>query len=228
MTLDELYERMIQIYCPEYIQLTNSVQIDIEENQNQGSDKFKKLQLKIHASCIVIKDLLLKNSNNSFFGEKAPKLNLECDKIIITEIANKKYILLFEIKSAFCKGIAEGLPQLRASCFKIQLLLDCIEGFSSEEYIFHAILASWKPTTEQMVNLTKKEIVKIPLKGREVLMKRVFIDDIVNSTIDNTRMELFYELPLKPIYLKNLPISFFTTKYANTSALLDIGSIVNQ
>lgn len=226
MTLDELYKRMIQIYCPEFIDLSTSTQIEIEENQNLGSDNFKKLKLNSHASCIVIKDLLLKNSNNSYYGANAPKLNLECDKIIITEIEGKKYVLLFEIKSSFCSGLSNGIPQLRASCFKIQSYLNCIDGFYIDDYIFHAILASWKPTTEQLTKIRKKEYIRETLSEREELMKRVFVKDIVNSLIDSTRMEPFYKLPLKPTYLQELPISFFTTEYANTSAIMDIESVV--
>lgn len=225
MRINELYDRLIAIYSQEYISYPKSHPIEIEENQN---DKpfFEKLYINCPYDYIIIEDRLLKNANNSYHSKPVPCLNLECDKILITEKNGKKHVILFELKSTFYKGLSTAIPQLRASCFKIQNWLSCIKDFNFDDYVFSAVMVSWKLSDSQLLEIIKKENSGESIQEREKLAKKVAINDIVKSVIDNNNLGLFYTLPLKNEYLQYIPLYFFTTQYHNASATLDIDSIM--
>ena len=216
---------MIQIFDSNSIRLEKPSMIEIEENQNQGKDKFKKLCVRCDNQCIVVKDCLLKNSNNTFSADKQLKLNKECDKILITDLEGEKVVFIFELKSTFSKGLEAGIPQLRASCFKLHVFLNCIDAFLFDEYKFRAVLALWKPTIEQVLQITKEQYLG-EVSDRKKLMIEVFDHDVVHSVIDRSRSEAYYSLPIKSEYKYDVPLSLFTTDYNNQTANVDLSKIL--
>ena len=224
MTINGLYYKVNLVYDSTSIRLVGPSMIEIEENQNQGTNNFERLYVRCDNPCIVVDDSLLKNSNNTFSTDKQRKLNKECDKIIITEIDGEKVVFLFELKSNFLSGVETGISQLRSSCFKIHMFLDCIDSFLFNEYDFRVVLASWKPTIEQVLNIIKEEKVN-RITDRKKLIKDVFYNDIVRSVIDSNRT-VFYSLPLKSKYKYDVPLFFFTIEYAKTTANLELSKIV--
>lgn len=228
MTTSELYNKLICIFNQECLAIEKGNSFVIEECQHKNKDIFKQLKFIPTDACIIIKERLLGNANNSYRNNLAPHLNRSCDGIIVTEYKGKNFIILVELKTSFRHGISSGEAQLKASEFKILSLLECIEGFSHKDYQICALLALRKPTIEDVDKVLHKEKIGDSLNGLDRLMKDVYNKDIVKSVIDSQEYH-FNQVPLKSVFCSDkLPLFIFTVQPEKDSGVLGLDFVLDS
>lgn len=225
MTTNELYDKLKQIFNPTSISIPPDRFLTIEESDKDAH--FKHLTIEKSNQVILFADTFLKNCNNSFKGKPAPVLNEECDGIIITDYNGNKYIIFIELKSKFEKGVDKGPKQLLASCVKALTLLNCIDGFSLNDYNLCAVLALQKPTTESLNEVRHKEVIMEALTKLDQLKKEANEKEIIKSEISMEEY-LFNTLPIKPAYCSNLPLAIYTVEPDKDSGAINLDTILSK
>ncbi len=232
MTIDEFYDKLTQVFAPGLINLEKEATFTIVEknNKDKGNGCIESLSLRHEGDCIVIQEQLLGNANNSYKGDSSPRLNEACDSIVITECDGTKYLVLIELKSSIGKAINKAPSQLKASELRLLSILNCIEGFSIDNYKLCAIATTKKPSTEEVAKIRQKREIGERLSERERLMERALVNDIVQSPLGIRKENVsFDKMPVKSEYcLECLPFFVLTVERDNTSGEFQLEDVLKQ
>lgn len=136
----------------------------IEEPDNKDRNALQQLELTGFDGYDFPHDLV---SQTASFASAAQKnaglpeshsdvMRLNCDKVILFEREGQKHILFCELKSSFSSDeIAHAKDQIVGSLVKIRSLFQSLQGFDAKEYKYIGLIASFKPTEEQLNALSK-------------------------------------------------------------------------
>lgn len=114
--------------------------VDIIELENDA--KVKKLTL-TNANFSLVDPKIVKDFSSIFQKYKSNKIFfLDCDGIVACEIDDKKYIFLLELKSKFdTRDVFKAHHQIIASYIKFNMLLNLLEDYNADDFIFKAFIA---------------------------------------------------------------------------------------
>lgn len=232
MTIDELFDKLTQVFAPDLIDLEKEAVFTIFEKNNidKGNGCIESLSLRHGNDCIVIREQLLGNANNSYKGDSSPRLNESCDSIVITECDGTKYLVLIELKSSIGKAINKAPSQLKASELRLLSLLNCIEDFSIGDYKLCAIATTKKPSTEEVAKIRRKREIGVRLSEKERLMEQALVNDIVESLLGIRRENVsFDKMPVKPEYCSEyLPFFVLTVERDSSSGEFQLEDVLKQ
>lgn len=82
----------------------------------------------------------------------------DCDKVILFERDNQKFVMLCELKSTFCADeIAHAKDQIVGSWIKVRSLLLTLQDINIDDYRPIGLIASFMPTDEILSMVSKNE-----------------------------------------------------------------------
>lgn len=98
----------------------------------------------------LIKDI------RSLFNNNHKILKLEADGVVVFEFNNEKYIYIIELKSTYnSQDIYKAKNQIISTYIKLNILLNVIQPFKKENYIFKGFIVALAPNTEKINGMSK-------------------------------------------------------------------------
>lgn len=164
-TLTINFDKAYPAFSPEYF--TDSCKV--EEPENADKEAFRELTLTGFDGYSFPHNLVAQTVS---FAKQAQKklikpgnhcdvMRLNCDKVVLFELEEQKYMLFCELKSTFSTGeIVHAKDQIVGSLVKIRSLFHTLQGVKLDEYKPIGLIVSFQPTDEQINALSKNEDMK--------------------------------------------------------------------
>lgn len=122
----------------------------------------------------------------------------DCDNIMMFEKDGQKYLVFSELKSNFdSQDVYHAKDQIISSYLKINLLLNLIPNYKTEDFIVKGFIFSYPPDQEYLRELYRKQMFK---PGSKYKAEAEFILDLCYQSTSTTLT------PLSCHKLKGLPL----------------------
>lgn len=122
----------------------------------------------------------------------------DCDNIMMFEKDGQKYLFFSELKSNFdSQDVYHAKDQIISSYLKINLLLNLIPNYKTEDFIVKGFIFSYPPDQEYLRELYRKQMFK---PGSKYKAEAEFILDLCYQSTSTTLT------PLSCHKLKGLPL----------------------
>ena len=203
----QIYNELKTIYKDLYLSeyhSGDSFQID----EICGNPDVEGVRIKVQSDLTNISNEFLHKTTSAYYKDNngKPEIQQDCDGIMLIHHNNNDYLVIMELKSAYCKeNIEKAEKQIAASLFRMICRLKPLNSFNIHNCKVCGMIVSLPITPETKRNIKKRQNTRKQLNRYEEQALH-FIRSSYPYMLDDNHIKMS-NLPVNPIYVKKqIPI----------------------
>ena len=203
----QIYNELKTIYKDLYLSeyhSGDSFQID----EICGNPDVEGVRIKVQSDLTNISNEFLHKTTSAYYKDNngKPEIQHDCDGIMLIHHNNNDYLVIMELKSAYCKeNIEKAEKQIAASLFRMICRLKPLNSFNIHNCKVCGMIVSLPITPETKRNIKKRQNTRKQLNRYEEQALH-FIRSSYPYMLDDNHIKMS-NLPVNPIYVKKqIPI----------------------
>lgn len=207
MAMMQIYNELKTIYKDLYLSeyhSGDSFQID----EICGNPDVEGVRIKVQSDLTNISNEFLHKTTSAYYKDNngKPEIQHDCDGIMLIHHNNNDYLVIMELKSAYCKeNIEKAEKQIAASLFRMICRLKPLNSFNIHNCKVCGMIVSLPITPETKRNIKKRQNTRKQLNRYEEQALH-FIRSSYPYMLDDNHIKMS-NLPVNPIYVKKqIPI----------------------